>query len=577
MKRLLTLIVACCLMVGLLAGCGTGNTPTPAPAPAPSTAPETPAPEQEDAAKEFDPREITEGVTLTIAIADIPTITDINTNLTTLAIEEKFGVDLQFISIPKADYDTKLNAMVMGGDKLPDIILNQGTSNNDWSGWVAQEVLLPLTDYFKDPNLSKNVNESIDLTGINIIAQLTQADGEIYWMPKFGASPNGEVYGRLWYYEPWLEQIGMDVPTTTEEFYEVCKAIANTDLNGNGKKDEIALGGDLLGGGETDCWFTCLMSAFVYAHDKEYRIVNDGKVNYAYNTEAWKEGLKYIKRFIDEGLIPVESLTQSQADWQAQTSADFQTVWCYFGWEPYNATSKAMSWCVANDCLMPLEGPDGTKNAMYRPNSAAPGGCITVDCENPEAAFLILDYLCSEEMSIVNRWGTRGLDWDYWEDAKVDNKADYSAYNPAGDIMLIAYDDNTFWSSGTPQNGSWMGLGPSCYSARVFNGRAVKSGNLTEDEALELQWNNEVVAAYTELHKYSPAQVVDAAPLTAEENQQLADIKTSLINYVNEMSAKFLTGAVDIDAGWDDYLNELKVIGIDTAIAIYQSGYDRAH
>lgn len=576
MKKLFTLFLVCCMVLSLFAACGGSGETTTEPKETTPAAQNTEAADVEEI-KEFDPREITEGVTLTIAIADIPTIIDIDTNLTTRAIEEKFGVNLEFIVIPKADYDTKLNAMVMGGDELPDIILNQGTSKADWSGWIAQEVLLPLTEYYNDPNLSKNVNESIALTGADIKAQMTQADGNIYWLPKYGASPNGEVYSRLWYYEPWLEEIGMEVPTTIEEFYEVCKVIANTDLNGNGKKDEIALGGDLLGDGETDAWFTCLMSAFVYAHDAEYRIVEDGKVNYAYSTEAWKEGLKYIKKFIDEGLIPKEALTQSQADWKAQTSAELQTVWAYFGWDPNAATNKSMEWCVDNDCLMPLEGPDGTAYAMYKPCAAYPGACITVDCENPEAAFLVLDYLCSEELSIVNRWGTRGVDWDYWDEAKIDNKDEYVAYNPAEDIYLIAYDDATFWSSGTPQNGSWMGLGPSCYSARVFNGRAVKNAGLTEEEAYTLQWTNEIVAAYTELHNYSPEQVVDAAPLTTEENQELADIKTSLINYVNEMSAKFLTGVVDIDEGWEDYLNELKVIGIDRAIEIYQEGYDRAH
>ena len=404
------------------------------------------------------------------------------------------------------------------------------------------------------------------------------ADGEIYYLPKYGASPNAEVYSRLWYYEPWLKAVNMDVPTTTEEFYEVCKAIANADLNGNGKKDEIALGGDCLGGGETDAWFTCLMSAFVYAHDREYRIVQDGKVDYAYNTEKWKEGLKYIKRFLDEGLIPMEALTQSQESWKAQLNADPQVVWCYFGWEPYNATvGKDYAWIVDNDCLMPLAGPDGTAYAMYRPCTAVLGAAITVDCEHPDAAFLILDWLCSEERSIINRWGTRGVDWDYWEDAKVEDKENYSAYNPSSEIYLIAYNDDAFWSSGTPQNGSYMGQGPSIYSNRVFNGRAVKTGNLTEEEALQLQFTNEVVAAYTKLHDYAPAEVIDVAPLTGEETGELTEIKTHLSTYVNEMTAKFLSGAVDIDENWDAYLRELKNIGIDRAIEIYQTGYDRVH
>ncbi|MBQ8082041.1 MAG: extracellular solute-binding protein [Clostridia bacterium] len=97
------------------------------------------------AEEEFDPRQYTEGVTLTIAIPENATIIDYASNLTTLAIEEKFGVHLEFITIPKADYTTKLNVMVMGGDKLPDIIMNPGTTNADWSGWINEGALIPLS------------------------------------------------------------------------------------------------------------------------------------------------------------------------------------------------------------------------------------------------------------------------------------------------------------------------------------------------------------------------------------------------------------------------------------------------
>lgn len=43
------------------------------------------------------------------------------------------------------------------------------------------------------------------------------------------------------------------------------------------------------------------------------------------------------------------------------------------------------------------------------------------------------------------------------------------------------------------------------------------------------------------------------------------------------MTAAFLTGKADIDAEWDSYLAQLETIGIDTLIADYQAGYDRAH
>ena len=54
------------------------------------------------------------------------------------------------------------------------------------------------------------------------------------------------------------------------------------------------------------------MNCFVYAGDCDYFTVNDGVVGAAYTTEEWKEGLKYIRDMIKDGLIATESLTMDR-------------------------------------------------------------------------------------------------------------------------------------------------------------------------------------------------------------------------------------------------------------------------
>ena len=49
----------------------------------------------------FDPRSITEGVTLRVAVESDDEVIDWNTNQVTLMIEEKFGVDLRSLESPK--------------------------------------------------------------------------------------------------------------------------------------------------------------------------------------------------------------------------------------------------------------------------------------------------------------------------------------------------------------------------------------------------------------------------------------------------------------------------------------------
>lgn len=72
-----------------------------------------------------------------------------------------------------------------------------------------------------------------------------------------------------------------------------------------------------------------------------------------------------------------------------------------------------------------------------------------------------------------------------------------------------------------------------------------------------------------------PKETATYMPLTSEETEQLADIQTNLSTYVEECTAKFLIGDMDIDKDWDTYINELEKIGYKTVVEVYQTSYDR--
>ena len=46
---------------------------------------------------------------------------------------------------------------------------------------------------------------------------------------------------KLWIYQPWLDALGLEMPTTTDEFEQVLLAFKEQDPNGNGQADEIPL------------------------------------------------------------------------------------------------------------------------------------------------------------------------------------------------------------------------------------------------------------------------------------------------------------------------------------------------
>ena len=316
------------------------------------------------------------------------------------------------------------------------------------------------------------------------------------------------------------------------------------------------------------------MSAYIYAWGLNYLVADDGQLSFAYTSDEWKAGLKSIKRFFDDGLIPIETLTQDNAQYEAVWKSEDEVKLFAFVFYHMGGTNVERQ---AEYLYVPaLTIPGGETNvAFYSPTVPSPGAVISADCENPEAAFLVCDYMLSEEMSITNRFGKRGVDWDYWDEATVDDKSAYEPSFDGYDISFIAYDDVGFFSSQRPQNVAYVQKGPFLISANVSNGSAVRVSTETQEE----QWNAEFTkrrnGAIMDCMTRIPEEVVSRLVMTTEENEQAGDIQTSLDTYFYEATCDFLVGEKDIDSEWDTYLSELEKIGYPELLKIYQGAYDR--
>ena len=570
-NKLFAVLLTCGMAASSLTGCGNNNSATES-SESKSSAVETSTSQEAQSTEAsteeaFDPRSITEGVKLTIAVDEDAKVKDFNTNQQTLLIEEALGVDLEFMVLPSADYASKLNVMVMGGEKLPDIIFDP----KGWEDWIEEDVLVELSEYYDNPDYSANIRAGSERAELDIIMYMTRPDGSKYTLPGINQELYRPVQQKLWVYQPWLDALGLDVPETTEEFYEACKLVVENDMNGNGKKDEIGVTGTSL-----NQWFDCMMSAFVYAHEVDWRVVEDGQISFAFDTDEWKEGLKYIRKFFEEGLIPVETLTQSGDQYKSVYYSETPVVfsfadWCYSG----SDTTRRREYTV----VPALEGPEGVQWACNYPFVPSAGAVITTDCENPLAAFLVCDYMCSMDVSLTSRFGEQGVDWDYWDVAqtKFDDPSEFVPTFEGYDIAFYPYDMINFWNSTDPQEKCYRQAGPKIIDKTLTAGAGVWIGS--DDEVIRTNAELEVItaAAAMKCYDYIPEEVFDYAPFTSEETDQTSDIKSTMKSYVKEMTSAFLSGEKDIDAEWDNYLNELDKIGYKEYLEVLQTAYDRIH
>lgn len=516
-----------------------------------------------------------EKVTLTVAIADHAKIEDYETNWMTQYIEEKANVDLVFQIYPNTEYNTKINVMVQSGDKLPDIIIGSFTSALVYS-WAQEGALAPITEYCKDPSISYYLHDAIERTGANILGQMTMPDGEIYALPKLNQSYANEYIGKLQIYQPWLDTLGLERPTTTEEFYEVLKAFATKDPNGNGIADEVPFVGY---GGVTSRWFQTLMSAFVYSSSKvKFLYAQDGVLNYAYTTDAWKEGLKYLQKLFAEGLIGVQSLTQDSDQYDTMLYTDAVTVGCYA--DSIRAIKKDQDerqyyyWA-----LEPLIGPEGVQYAVFEPSACTATFVISADCTDPETAYRVGDLLVSEYLSISTRFGKEGENWCWAKDydrSPIDHEVFNELVNvPGAEPSIILYYPD-FWGF-AQQNNAWLQNGPFIRQYAIANGM-INEQNLVADKKEEkLDRIGPVGNVLYQEGGWGPEEPFTPLLYTAEETAVIDDIQATLSSYIEETTAAFLMGNKDIDAEWDNYLNELKKIGIEKALEINQAAYDRAY
>ena len=138
---------------------------------------------------------------ITIAVQDKVNVEDYNTNLQTLQLEEACGVDIQFMVFPATDYTTKLNLMFSaGGAELPDVIF-ANPNYGELLNWIDSGMLLPLNDYFADPNKAPNIYFNIKDIGFDFTKQIVMPDGNIYFIPTFVQSQGNETPHKAWFYQ----------------------------------------------------------------------------------------------------------------------------------------------------------------------------------------------------------------------------------------------------------------------------------------------------------------------------------------------------------------------------------------
>ena len=236
-------------------------------------------------------------------------------------MKERLGVEFEWVVVPPEQFKEKLNLMLAGGETI-DLVLfplgagsRQVISKAEEFKFAQQGLLTPLNDYIE--HSSKYIKEYYDAHP-EFYQDTTTPDGNIYSFQSANPAYHVSMPYKLWINTQWLNNVGMDMPTTTEEFYEVLKAFKEQDANGNGDPDdEVPFSTCTSGAGTMIDGF--IMNAFTLnepanVNAKRMRVSDEGKVEASFVDEEYREGLRFLNRLYEEGLLYAAGDTVALAD-----------------------------------------------------------------------------------------------------------------------------------------------------------------------------------------------------------------------------------------------------------------------
>ncbi len=485
---------------------------------------------------------------------------DLKDNTFTKFIEQKFNVKIEWNSATADTFEEKKKLLMASGD-YPDIFMAEKLFTKQEQFLYGQQgILAPLNDLIEQ--YGSNIKEAVMKEYPDFLQANTAPDGNIYGLPAINDCYHCQYSQKMWINTKWLDNLGLAMPTTTDEFYEAMKAFKEKDPNGNGIADEIPLSGTEKGWhGNVDGF---LMNAFIYNDSEGYLAVNDGKVEFVANKEGWKQGLIYLNKLYKEGLLDSSSFTQ---DSNALLALGNNAAAPVLGAFPFGYPAGVIDFVDTGDqrykdyaVVPPLKGPDGVQLTMidgnYGPNKATSSFGIYAKSPNKEIAMQIADYLYSEEGTLRADYGEEGVHWKQAAEGELDFEGRPARYEEIAQ------------AEGTTNQSVWQGMGPTFRSKTFRETMAVDQDPLAKD-GMELK----LYQATKQYEPFAPKEYMTNLFINPDQINSLVQLKTNITRYVKESLVQFIMSTKDIETEWDAYVKQLDKLDVAMYEQINQEAY----
>ena len=477
---------------------------------------------------------------------DIPWIQDLEAKF-----KEEKGYTIEWTEIASENWAEKRQTLYATGD-IPDIIYGDGSTPADVLKFSAL-----FEDLSDDLDAMPNVQEMFEAKPMTKYLAENE-DGSIYALSR---------YSRFWprtsnhqyINKEWLDNLGLEVPTTWDELYDVLVAFRDGDANGNGDPtDEIPmdfapLGTTGFGTFQPDLLVASTGIPLADSGNSGY-YVDNGTVKNFFVEVGFKDSIAFMNKLWNEGLISQKAFTQDYSSYQSmgRGGGDENTALVGFTWGWVSLDRFGPTLESQYVAIPPLSSEEGVEPSWSYESSLNYGtGSVMVSrkTEHKDACLWLINELYSQDNSMYQVFGS--------QDVVLDKTGDKS-------YTVLGSDDPTI------DQGTWQMM-------NTFGGCIYIRDDLDVQLGPDLQQAAEQTKPYDDiLDKMEEGN--DVLPwsflkFNESDATTLSNNNTALMNYGMSQYSTWITSG-GVEEGWDAYVDTMNGYGLQQNIELVQKAFD---
>lgn len=319
-------------------------------------------------------------------------------------LNRKFNVDLKIQWVPAANYKEKLNVLAASND-FPDMFF---VLYQEFNKWKKQGLFLDVQPVLSQyPNLEKIPQDSL---------KTLNPQGKLLGFPYYVTQSRDSLALR----EDWLKKLNLPEPKTLDEFYEVAKAFATKDPDGNGNQDTAGFSFYIETATQKIRDIEFVLGAFGLGN--EWKEIDGKLAPYQTQVEEWKQALAFLSKAYAEGVLD-KDFAVNKVRGPLEKFESGKIGFALVNPNQLEETRKNLRGVVPDGTFKAIEPPKGPTGLSGTQNLDMLDKYVInakIDPKKQRRILMMMDYFLSPEGSDFIKHGIEGVHYKKIADSKYE-------------------------------------------------------------------------------------------------------------------------------------------------------------